>query len=64
LRRPDGWEFIGNRALSAQDKKAPRGPLHIMGFDGQLEAANHYYGLAVASFRDVEDFLVRRGRRN
>jgi hypothetical protein len=35
-----------------------------MGFDGQLEAANHYYGLAEASFRDVEDFLVRRGRRN
>jgi hypothetical protein len=64
LRNPEEWRVIGNRPLSPQERKATRGPRILMGSNGQLEAANHYYGLARMSFSRVEELLVRGNRRN
>ena len=55
-----GWLVVGNRPIAVKDEKLPRGPLHISGVNEQLEAANYYYGLGPAPFRDVDDLIVRR----
>jgi hypothetical protein len=60
LRNPEEWRVIGNRPLSPQERMSTRGPRIIMGSNGQLDAANHYYGLARMSFDGVEELLVRR----
>lgn len=53
------WLVIGNRPLTAADAHLPRGPLRIAGTNQQLQAANYYYGLAPASFRNIEEFIIR-----
>jgi hypothetical protein len=55
-----GWLVVGNRPVAAKDRRLPRGPLHISGVNEQLAAANYYYGLVPAPFRDVDDLIVPR----
>jgi hypothetical protein len=54
------WLVIGNRPLTAGDRKLPNGPLQIAGSNEQLEAANYYYGLGPKAFYNIEDCLVRK----
>ena len=53
------WIVIGNRKITAQDRKLPRGPLAIAGDNLQLEAANYFYGLCKKPFYDVNDWLAQ-----
>jgi hypothetical protein len=53
------WIVIGNREITVEDKKLPRGPLAIAGDNLQLEAANYFYGLCKKPFYDVNDWLAR-----
>lgn len=56
------WLVIGNRPLTPEDAKLPRGPRQIAGANEQLEAANYYYGLGPACFYNIDECIVGKRR--